>query len=529
MASRPVKLGQVINTSKGSKGSQTIPFYTTITNVKEDFITESGTKASVDLPLVTLPAGTVLFRGMRMPDQSKGEDAKYFYRDFLGNPEKDDSVCLSPVHNTFFYPFPYVAFGAHDIGKTFDMMQMVVLVHSVNVVAAISPSSFVRGMGQRYAGTAPWQRCSNFKGPDIDCHTPTFREEDAKKYDNCLNPEYQMRSGTRGWMALADLDSINPKKKRWNTSKPSPMKNSPMGSFLKTLEAEIPGEASKALAWAYTDDHGHAGYPEIALYPYKHHKGRHLITRYCPDDKTAMALIEREAVKDNLNYLPIATFTKSGVVNMITGHFAYKSVSNNARGENAYETVQKAILQNIYGFIDKVQKGISLPHYGESKLSFDTRTGFFVFDKIIPSLNIPIPKEAVQPEAEAQFNAVPYKFLIMPLDTPEAQKRALQYMLIFRNFLPEHFMEKYSFARRAMIFNRYPILTTLFTELGIELPKEYLEPLGRAGSLYRKETGKTIKTGGAKDSNAARVTRRKITKPETSHASLFKSVWKLYG
>ena len=130
-----------------------IPFYTTVTPVTEKFTDAAGAPASYDLPLVTLPAGTVLFRGVKIPEAY--EDVRYFYRDFLGNPEADGKVCLPPTHNVFFYPVPHVAFGTHTIGQTFNMMEVCVLVNPVNVVCASSPSSWVRGQGQRYSGTAP--------------------------------------------------------------------------------------------------------------------------------------------------------------------------------------------------------------------------------------------------------------------------------------------------------------------------------------------------------------------------------------
>lgn len=475
------------------------PFYIQVTKVKEDFTNERGEEASVDLPLVTLPAGTVLFRGLKIPNPAVGEDVRYFYRDFLGNPEGANSVCLSPIHNVFFYPFPYVGFGANDVGKTFNMMQAVVLVHPVTLVCAVSPSDWVRGMGQRYAGTAPWQRCSNLSGAGIDCHPRTYQETEAASYDNCLHPDYQMRSGTRGWMALADLDSINPKKKQWGSNKPMAMKNSPMGSFLQTLEGQLPGEGTKAIAWAYTDDHRHAGFPEIAMYPYRKHKGAKLIVRSCPNDEMAMRLIAKEAADDNLNYLPLAAFTKNSVVDMVGEFFAYNSLGVTANSFSPLPA-QQAILQAVYQYMGKLQKtGIDLPFYGNSKLTFDTRTGFFVLDKVVPqNLKISIPRPVLNAEKAAgnpaKFPDVPYRFLLLGLDSPEAQRRAMTYMLLFRSFIPEHFMEKYpiekGFAlRRAMIFNRFPVLTPLFTELELKAPKEFLEPLDRAGKIYRKEMG----------------------------------------
>ena len=474
-------------------------FYVQVTKVKEDFLDELGKPASVDLPLVTLPAGTILFRGLKIPNPAVGEDIRYFYRDFLGNPEGAYYVCLSPIHNVFFYPFPYVAFGAHDIGKTFNMMQAVVLVHPVTLICAISPSEWVRGMGQRYSGSAPWQRCSNLKGSGIECHPRTYQETQASSYDNCLHPDYQMKSGTRGWMALADLDSINTKKKQWGSNKPMAMKDTPMGSFLRTLEGQLPGEGTKAIGWSYTDDHKHAGYPEIAIYPYRKHKGAKLVVRPCMNEDAAIRLIAKEAGEDNLNYLPLAAFTKNGIIDMVGEFFSYDTLGVTANSFSPLPA-QQAILQSVYQYMNKLQtSGITLPFYGESKLTFDTRTGFFVLDKVIPqSLKISIPRPILNAEKAAgnpsKFPTVPYRFLLLNLDSPDAQRRAMAYMLMFRSFLPEHFMEKYpiekGFAlRRAMIFNRFPVLTTLFNELELKVPKSFLESLDRAGKLYRKEMG----------------------------------------
>jgi hypothetical protein len=454
------------------------PFYNQITSVKEDYVNDAGTLSSVDLPLVTLPAGTVLFRGLRIPDARKGEDIRSFYRDFLGNPEGSEEVCLSPIHNVFFYPFPYVAFGANNVGKTFTMMQMVVLVHPITVVACVSPSPFVRGKALAYSGTAPWQRCNKFSGPDYDCHTQTDEEVEKKGWDNCLSPEYQVRSGTRGWMAIAKLDSINVLDKTFGK------KTTTMGTFLRSLNGQIPGQGKAALTWAYVDDNRTGGFPEIAMYPYRTHKGRRLITRYCPNEKAAIRLLEKEAANDNLNYLPIAAFTKNGVIDMVSGYFSYDRLGVT---ENAFdvESAQQAILANVHTFMERVQTvGLTLPHYGSTKLVFDSRTGFFALDKVVPfSLAI---------------QGVPYRSLLFSLEGEEAQARALKYMLIFRNFMPEHFLERFPIdpkfvVRRAMIFNRFPVLTELFTELQLNVPRDYLEPLGRAGRLYKRETVKVNK------------------------------------
>jgi len=477
-----------------------IPFYIQVTNVKEDFTNGAGEASSIDLPLVTLPAGTVLFRGLRIPNATKGEDARYFYRDFIGNPEANDKVCMPPTHNTFFYPFPYVAFGTHDIGKTFDMMQMVVLVHPVNVVCSISPSTWVRGQAQRYDGNAPYQRCSNFAGPNIDCHTPSDKEQKAKTYDNCLHPAYQVASGTRGWMALADLDSLNPGKLR-KLGKLA--KDSPMSTYIRGLEGKYPGLGSEAIAWTYTDDHRHAGYPEIALYPYKEHKGQKLLKRYCATDADAMRIIQKEAAKDNLLYLPIAAFTRTATVDMVGGFFNYErlGVSENAFGPTS--DVQSAIEVRVREYMDKLQSsGLDLPFYGNAKLSFDTRTGFYVLPQIVPrNLKIPLDEGAGSNAKGVKeikdikdIKDIPYSFLLLPLSDAEARKRALLYMLLFRSVVPENFMKKYGLLKefgvyRAMVFSRFPVVSKLFTDLELTIPPAFKAQLARAAALYQKETG----------------------------------------
>jgi hypothetical protein len=213
-----------------------LAFHYQITPQTEEFINDFGSPESVDLPLITLPPGTVLFRGMKVPNPAN-VDPRLFYKDYLGEPE-GSMVCMTPTTNVFFYPFPYIAFGTNQVGETFDMMQMVVLVHPMTVISSISPSQWVRGTGQAYSGTAPYKRCNSFP---LSCHPLSAKEKDALSYDNCLNPEYQARSGTRGWMALADLDSFNPKRKISTEST--------MSTYMRDLEQRMPGKASELAAW----------------------------------------------------------------------------------------------------------------------------------------------------------------------------------------------------------------------------------------------------------------------------------------
>jgi hypothetical protein len=447
-------------------------------NAKEFYLkTTNVLDSGVDLPLVTLPAGTVLFRGQKLPNPAN-VDPRLFYGDFLGNPEGSQHVCLNPTHNTFFYPLPYIAFGINDVGKSYDIMNIVVLVQPVTVVSMISPSRFVRGTVKSFGGAAPIQRCSTLtKGL---CHEPTAQELDALEYDNCLNPEYQMRSSTRGWMAIAKLDALTTKDAAGTS----------MSSYVKALEARRPGQGVELVANSYTDSNRNNGFPEIALYPYKNHKGLKALKRPCKDIKTAIHLMQKEAEADNLNYLPIASVTREGTIDMINGLFTYERLGVSA---NAFTTPavnkQPDIEGRLAEYMDLLQsKGLDLPFYGKGKLSFDTRTGFYVFPQVIPRMQI-----------TEKGETFPYKFLTMPLASADERKRALTYLLMFRSMNDEKFMQKYGLekgfgVKRAMIFDRPPVLTRLFQDLGLPIPTEFRDGLGRASRLYKENSGTAPKT-----------------------------------
>jgi hypothetical protein len=100
-------------------------------------------------------------------------------------------------------------------------------------------------------------------------------------------------------------------------------------------------------------------------------------------------------------------------------------------------------------------------------------------------LTVPLP-------ASDPTGSQPYKFLAMPLDTPEAKRRALTYIIMFRNVVPAKFMDKYGLekgfgVRRAMAFDRPPVLPRVFDELGLEVPRSFRDGIGRAAKLFQGE------------------------------------------
>jgi len=475
------------------------PFYEKVTLLTERFM-RGGIPDNEDLALVTLPPGTVLFRGLKIPNQAAGVDPRLFYRDFLGDPEGRDNVCMNSTHNTFFYPFPYVAFGADQVGQDFDMMIMVVLVHPVNVVCSISPSQSVRGTAKAFTGDAPFQRCDGVVTKIPRCHPLTEKEKEDSQWDNCLNPKYQVASGTRGWMAIAQRDALNTKVVREWGKAGAPKKETYMWEYINGLKARHPDVCTDLLASSYTDHNKNNGFPEIVLYPFKTHLGEKPYKQKCSSVATAIRLMQKEAEKDNFNYLPVAAFTKDGVIDMVNGFFTQETLGVSA---NAFSTSaaskQPAIESIIKSHMEKLQtQGIVLPLYGAGALSFDTRTGFYILPQVVPRSLVVVNQD----QQQKKQGPVPYSRLCIPLANETDKRRATNYKMMFRNFSLLHFMKNYGIEtkfglNRAMIFERPPVLSALFKLFGMGMPKEFIYGLKRATATKAEDEEALKKLGQA--------------------------------
>ena len=436
-----------------------MPYYTTVSRLRD---IPSGT----DISLVTLPAGTILFRGIQLPT----ENPLAFYTDYLGTPSMvggSPTLCLKPTHNVFFYAHPLVCFGAHNVGPLFDAVQVVVLVKDVNVVCMIRPSLMVRGEGKRYSGISPIQRCSNFKESCGELTEDAIRQ---LSYDNCLSPDYQRRSSTRGWMAIANLDSIEPKlEDEQQELRPT------MAPYLKALEKRQPGVGSILTASTYVDatrsekgKNPRTGFPEIVLYPYATPPGDTSLHQPCSTDIQAMALIAKHAKKDNLLYLPIATITAKGVVDMIGGSFSFDRVS--AGG------AQVAIENNLTRYLNtSMRYGVRVPFYGNGAMSFDMRTGFYILPQVA---------------------SASYRENILPMDSNKApatrkmQHDAMRkYLVTARTYSEETYKKEIVLPTgpvvNRFIFARPILLAPIFKTIGISLPRDMYEYLNELSAAYK--------------------------------------------
>jgi hypothetical protein len=192
-------------------------------------------------------------------------------------------------------------------------------------------------------------------------------------------------------------------------------------------------------------------------------------------------------------FLPLATFTAKGTVDMVKGLFTYEALGVAANNFAPSTDKQSAIETHMAGYMDMLQtKGIFLPSFGSGTLSIDTHTGFYILPQVVPrGLTIPLP--AGDPKGATQ----PYKFLAMRLITPDDKRRAMNYILMFRNVVPAKFMDSYGLekgfgVRRAMAFDRPPVLPRVFDELGIDIPPSFRDGIRRAVKLFQGEKAGTL-------------------------------------
>lgn len=91
--------------------------------------------------ITTLPAGTLLFRGVPTIER--------LYDDLLGySPSPSSPRTLENTYNVFFYPFPMVDKAVLELGKSYKTVIIHVLQRDVKIASMISPSPYSRRVRQ---------------------------------------------------------------------------------------------------------------------------------------------------------------------------------------------------------------------------------------------------------------------------------------------------------------------------------------------------------------------------------------------
>jgi hypothetical protein len=445
----------------------------------------SGESATLSVPLFEIPAGTLLFRGVQLPNPKKDEDPRLFVRDWLGYP-RGERFCMTPVQNTFFYTSPYVPFGAHTVGEWFNAIMIYQTVKDVRVLAMISPSKWTRGGKEIKAldGTAPIQRCDKFDYSCFESKTSleARKEKEQKAWDNCIEPDFAQTNHVSGWMAIADYDSLD------NFKEGLKGKDTTMGKYIMELEKRLPGKGVDLLASTYTDATNHRGFPEVVLFPWSPHPGtENQYTEARTEEDAADAIAE---MSDKFNYLPIACITERGILEAFSGDFKAGDLPKYATSSLPGPVTRARIDEYQTKYLEKLMtNGFTVEGLPTARMRFDTRTGFYAMDTFT---------RFFMDERVNNWNY--YNIFLMSLQTPEERDRVLEYKIKFRTFDPAKWtkggllLDAYNPPKlidgtvvgREFIFERPDELYKQFKELDLKLPSKMIPFVWSATEVYQK-------------------------------------------
>jgi hypothetical protein len=452
--------------------SNLLPYKETIPYTKAN-----GTAARLEVPFVEIPAGTLLFRGIQLPNPKRDEDPRLFVRDWLGYP-KGDRFCMTPTHNTFFYTNPFVPFGAHTVGEWFNGILVCQTVRNLRLVNMISPSEWTRGGKELKAldGTAPIQRCDKFDYSCIDNESSLEfkREKELKAWDNCIHPDFAAAKKVSGWVAIADYDSLD------NFKEGLHGKETTMGKYIMDLEQRLPGQGIELLTSTYSDKSKHRGFPEVVLFPWSPHPGKeNQYTEARTEEDAADAIAE---MSGQFNYLPIACITERGILEAFSGDFKAADLPAYATSAMPGPVTRRAIDKLQADYMEKLMTtGITIPGLGKGFATYDARTGFYVVNALKAEVIDTILNEVTE-----------YDNLCLPLNTKEERERVLEYKIKYRTFHQNKFMKPDTYIdgtvvpARFFIFERPDELYSQFKELNLKLPSKFIPYIWSATEVFQK-------------------------------------------
>ncbi len=422
------------------------------------------------LPIVDLPAGTLLFKATQIIDP------RSMFFDFIGRVSAE-GFCQTPYQNVFTFPHPYVGFGlfhkdvSNPAWNKFNAFQVYVLNANHSFVNMIKPSPMMRGHPHDYDKEGDSiKRCDTF-GPL--CKPSNLTEDEWNmflNYDNCINSDFARKKGIMGSISIADNDSIFRKMhKKFNVNESS------MGQYLRSLYAKNKELAAHLIMNTYIDARYLRGIPEIVINarkPQSFDAGLNLASgetlppskmRFVPitDLNESISYFIEDLETNVYNIFPVATITANGIFNT-SDPSSIKNIS--ASFEGSAEDRKNAIEDNLATFMKKAT-GEGLPEFG--KLKFDFRTGFYVFEELAP-------------EKVPGLNFNYKKLLLGDLSTAKSRKIIDEYVAAYKEPIPREQILKRSpmGPPKAFIFARPPSLQNIYDFLQLEVPdfaKQYLK------------------------------------------------------
>lgn len=309
--------------------------------------------------VVTIPKGTVLFRGFTM----YAENA--FFTELFGKISVDGlGYCVDNHQNVFFYPAPFVS----DVVSDYPIHAIYIVQYDLDIVLLTYPSTSSRGDKNTNPPESGFVTCNKISEYDSCGHK-------RPDYDACLSTlllkEYPH---IKGYIALAKEDAALFR-----------------GMYYPHLCREDPDCAKMTTPFVVGNTRKLQAIPELALFPLQSHNSPIIHPRAVNEEGYVSYAIKNKAL---LNYFPLVYITEN----------KYYSFMDMKKEENIRELMHAErftrstngnknpdMMHAVKGFVDQAlhPSGVYI-HGTRYRFSIDLRTGFYRIDLDIVSKS-PIP------------------------------------------------------------------------------------------------------------------------------------------
>ncbi len=296
---------------------------------------------------ITIPKGTVLFRGISFENKSK---FTALFNDLIGL-HTGHGFGIAPTMNVFFYPVPYVS----DSVNIYNVHVMYLTQYDIELLLLVWPSPVTRANKDTLdPKQSPITRCDHISKTD-KCG---FRmsEEDPCLTDHII----KFHPHIDGYIGLAENDvSIFTKKYKKMVTE--------LGNYEK---------ASQILPAIISDSRDLSGIPEIVIHPlrFRHENCLPLRQRFYHQERIMRYCTNYRA---QYNYFPLLYFTNNGV-------FTF----NDLKDDTTIELIAKSVRitngntpPKLYDYINEIFGKMLKDGYSVDgtvyKVLVDRRTGFY--------------------------------------------------------------------------------------------------------------------------------------------------------
>lgn len=316
-------------------------------NIFLEMIKKYKFKGVIPFQTITIPKGTVLFRGLNF---DKGSDFTSIFHDFIGY-SGSQYYGIDPNMNVFFYPVPYVV----DSVNIYDIHMIYLTQYDIELFLMIKPSDISRGNKDNDLYKDIFTTCSNL-GDTNKCGQLT------SKIDPCFTEKFLTTyPQIGGYIGIAEQDAaifqIKYKDMLLNNNN------------IDKIKQILPGIVSNS--------RDIISIPEIVIHPLRfRYDNCYLVPgRFYNPSRIIKYCVENRA---KYNFFPLLYFTNIGIYTLNSFNIEDYNLIFNMIGESK---VKKLTKSQLYKNVDEVFSKMLDEGYKINDINYkvfvDNRTGFY--------------------------------------------------------------------------------------------------------------------------------------------------------